>query len=399
MFDTSGAGDEGWGTTPPPPAADRLWRHPSELGPATAPPLVSAPQRTEHRPHRFSLGTVVVASSLGALAMFGTLAATGLVGGVATDPEGGRPSGIIGAATDVATASTTTPPPGVVSVRVSSAESTTFGAGIVFNSAGDIVTTLPTTDLDGSPTGTVSVEIGDSAWGEATVVGADAQTGLTVLHPIATGNRTTTLVPSATVGAPSLGQAVDLVRPGLGAIGARFRSGTATRITSTNATLGSPGTAMIGLLTLTSARPATATEVGVDRATGDVTALVVPADDNPEDEMSYAVPADLAITIGRQIEATGAARHGALDADLVESPTDGLVITAARSTSLVVGDELLSVDGRTVHTNDDVLGVLLGTPPGDAVTVVVRRDNRQRSVNVDVAARIGDPLATTTTLP
>ena len=130
-----------------------------------------------------------------------------------------------------------------------------------------------------------------------------------------------------------------------------------------------------------------------------MTALVVPVDDNPEDEMAYAVPADLAMAVGRQIEATGSARHGTLAADLLQSPTDGLVVTATRSAELAVGDELLSVDGRMVHTNDDVLGALLGVSPGTEVNVVVRRDNRQRSVDADVVARIGDPVATTTTLP
>ncbi len=399
MFDTSGAGEDGWGMTPPPPAADRLWRHPSELAPA--PTIAPTPHRAEHRPHRFSLGTVVVASSLGALAMFGTLAATGLVGGTATTPQAERPSGITGAVTDATASYTTTSPPGVVSVRLSSASTTTFGAGIVFNSSGDVVTTLRATDPSGTPTGTVSVEVGDSAWGEATIVGSDPVTGLTVLHPTATATapHDAALVRSATVATPSLGQSVDLVRPGLGAIGARFRSGTATRITSTNATIGTSGTSFVGLLTLTSPRPATSAEVGVDSTTGDVTALVVPVDDNPEDEMAYAVPADLAIAIGRQIEATGSARHGTLAADLLQSPTDGLVVTATRSSELAVGDELLSVDGRMVHTNDDVLGALLGVSPGTEVNVVVRRDNRQRSVDADVVARIGDPIATTTTLP
>ena len=331
--------------------------------------------------------------------MFGTLAATGLVGGTATTPQAERPSGITGAATDATASYTTTSPPGVVSVRLSSASTTTFGAGIVFNSSGDVVTTLRATDPSGTPTGTVSVEVGDSAWGEATIVGSDPVTGLTVLHPTATAPHDAALVRSATVATPSLGQSVDLVRPGLEAIGARFRSGTATRITSTNATIGTSGTSFVGLLTLTSPRPATSAEVGVDSTTGDVTALVVPVDDNPEDEMAYAVPADLAIAIGRQIEATGSARHGTLAADLLQSPTDGLVVTATRSSELAVGDELLSVDGRMVHTNDDVLGALLGVLPGTEVNVVVRRDNRQRSVDADVVARIGDPIATTTTLP
>ena len=75
------------------------------------------------------------------------------------------------------------------------------------------------------------------------------------------------------------------------------------------------------------------------------------------------------------------------------------MVTATRSAELAVGDELLSVDGRMVHTNDDVLGALLGVSPGTEVNVVVRRDNRQRSVDADVVARIGDPVVTTTTLP
>lgn len=405
MFETSGSGDEGWGTTPPPPAADRLWRHPSELGPRPAAPAptagtaVAAPTaRDEHRPHRFSLGTVVVAGSLGALAMFGSLTAAGLVGGVAPAPRSDDAGSALAdtAVAESVVPSTSTAPPGVVSVRLTDESGTSVGAGLVFNTAGDIVTTLPTS----TTRVTVAVEVGDATWADATVLGSDPVTGLTVVRPpaaaVASARRSG--VARSSITAPELGQTIDLVRPGPEAVATRLRTGTATRITSISSTLRTATVAYSGLLTLTSERPGGPIEVGVDRATGAVNALVLPVDDDPDDEMTYAVPARLAMEVGRDIEATGRARHGAFDATLVETTTTGPVVTAAATTSgLLAGDELLAIGGRPVHTADDVLGELLGVDAGTTVSVTIRRDRHQSTVGVAVVARDRGLVSTTTT--
>ena len=413
MFETGGSNDDGWGDNPPPPAADRLWRHPSEVAaarPVASPLSVATSDRSTSRTqrgHRFSLGTVVVAGSLGALAMFGTLAAMGLISGTAPSASTDEATATLTSGTVAAHPGlTTTVPDGVVSVRLTSAVATTFGAGLVINAAGDVVTTLRATGPDGTPAGSISIEAGGTTWTSATVVGTDPATGLTVLEPAPTRSSArsasnSSTASSAAVASPSLGQNVAMVRPGPAAVGARYSGATTTRITSINACVTDAQASFVGLLTLTSSRPTGETEIAVDPASGAVTALVLPVDDNLEDEMAYAVPADLALGVGRQIAVHGRAEHGRLDAVLA-AVTDDVVVVAGTistgSTSLRVGDELLSIDGRPVHNVNDVTGALLGSTSGDTVSVVVRRDNRRQPLEAVVVPMDG-PAASTTTLP
>jgi S1-C subfamily serine protease len=346
--------------------------------------------------------------------MFGTLAAFGLV-------SGGTPVTTVVAGDDTATGSgevSASPtsyshrlPDGVIAVRLTGAANTTFATGIVIGSKGEVVTTLDATDDDGSPLGALAIESGSSNWTTASIVGTDPVTGLTVLEP-STGrsaknavasDASATLADTAPVAAASLGQSVDMAQAASLAVGARYTGGSPTRVTSTNACITSGSTTMVGLLTLTSPRPTGATEVAVDPTSGAVTGLVLPNDDNPSDEMSYAVPADLAVRVGRQIVVQGHADHGALPATLATTD-DGAVVVLATSksgTDLVAGDELLSVAGRPVHTVNDVAGALLGTAPGDSAAVTVRRSNRQRSFDATVVAASSASAsnASTTSLP
>lgn len=330
--------------------------------------------------------------------MFAALAATGLIGGAATSPGGlDEAAGPTGGST----ITTLVAPQGVVAVRTLGAKGTTFGTGLVFNTGGDIVTTLPASD--GLTTGMMSVDLGDSRWSDATVIGTDQSTGLTVLRPPTPGMNSVRrpITTAAVTAAPALGGRLDLVRPGSGVVGARSHTDPAVRVASTNTAVAMTHGTRVGLLTLTSARPAAVSEVGLDRATGSVAALIIPFDDNVEDEMSYAVSAEVAVSIARQIEATSTAHHGELGALLTATENAGLMVaavipTAVTPTGLAVGDELLSVEGRPVHTVNDVRGVLVGVPPGNIVDVTVRRDSRQRVLQVTLGSSDGTSASTTT---
>ncbi|MFN8050463.1 MAG: S1C family serine protease [Acidimicrobiales bacterium] len=401
MFETTGPNDDS-GRRPPPPADDRLWRHPSELGAHAAASPSAPPVHATHtiRGHRYSLGTVVVASSLGALAMFGALAATGLLSGRDSTILAGTPSESVGADLTSTTTYVATSPDGVVALRLRTAGSTSYGVGMVVDRHGDIVTTLPVSGAGDLEATSVTVETTDESWTTVTRVGTDAITGLSVLR-LDTGGDTT----PARTGRPTLGQTVRMVRPGDSATAAAYGGDATTRVTSTNSSLTTGGPTQLGLAVLTSARPAGVTEVAVDTTDRSVVGLVVPADDNAEDEMSYAVPADLAARVGRQIALDGYAQHGTIDAQFEQSSPTTLdvaaVLPGSRSAlaGLARGDEVLSVAGRAVHTSDDLAGTLLGLTDDDTVPVVVRRDRRMVTLRVPVTAAPHSTAFSTTTFP
>jgi len=335
--------------------------------------------------------------------MFGTLATTGLLTGVTQtrfvettgDDTVAAPSQLTAAAPTLQ---------GVVSLRLRTTTSTNYGAGIVIDDEGAIVTTMAV--HDGAQ---VTVAPDGESWSNVELVGSDALTGLSVLRRAQTP-RTGPTGPARVAG-PQLGQTVQMARPGSGAVATGFSDFSETRVSSTNASIRTSSTLRVGLTTLTSSRRTGPAEVAVDTTTGDVVALVTALDDNTEDEMSYAIPADLANRVGRQIVLAGEAIHGSLGIELGESPDptngDGVLTveavvpgTGAEATGIQVGDEVSSVAGRQVHTRTDVAGALLGHTSDELVAVVLRRDNRMQTVKVQLSAPSGElVLASSTTLP
>lgn len=337
------------------------------------------PDGARGEPRRYSLGTVLVAGSLGALAMFGALAATGIVTDVtvASTPTTVR---AVAASSLVATAAN-----GVVAVRVGDEDGTRTAAGIVVGRKGDVVTTL---DLgsDADRSRRITVQTAADRWTTATALGSDPVTGLTVVR--LDGDPTTT---PATVASPELGTWVHMVRPENTAVATSAAGADLTRVTSTSATITATdgsGHRRVGLTTLTSPRRTSALEVALDPSEAAVVGLVVPLDDNPEDEMSYAVPADLAVRVGRQIALDGDAEHGRLDCTLASGGSGNVVVTGAANPdagALQPGDEVVSINGRPTHSTIDVEAALLGMGANEEVTVVVRRDHRQTALRVPVA--------------
>ena len=51
-----------------------------------------------------------------------------------------------------------------------------------------------------------------------------------------------------------------------------------------------------------------------------------------------------------------------------------------------VADEILAVDGTRVESRDEFLTLIESKRPGDRVTLTIRRGNREREVDVELAA-------------
>lgn len=393
VFEASGTDDDGRERPPLPAAADRLWRHPSELAAAN---VAARSTTASSGGHRFSLGTVVVAGSLGAVAMLGALMALGVAGG--NVPGSTTAKELAGTATPVVSSSPAAPP-GVVSVKVSAGVSA-VGIGLVVDSTGAVVTMLRI------PKGAATTSVFDgSSWSAATILATDATTGLTVIQ--APQSRQ---VSAPATAAPVIGQTLTVVgvADGLVDSGTALGSGSGSALQSTARVINTSSCAGVtgysGSVTVTGQRLSGAAEVALDHASGRVSALLVSPDDDETDEMGCAFPADLAIELGRQIVSHGRALHGTLAASL--SPTaDGAVgVVAVNATTpasawsnedeLQAGDEIVSVDGRPVHDVGDVDAALLGAGASGRTTAVVRRDHRLRTVGAEVVA-IGAPPAST----
>lgn len=384
----------------PPPADDRLWRHPSEVARAAghsagAPSDPSADPRLSGR--RFSLSTVVVAGSLGALAMLATLAAFGMVASVASPSDddgaiapvtGYRP--VEAASTAVAAADD-----GVVAVRLGGGSAGVIGAGLVLESRHAVVTTLT---ID--PGASIAVETSPGTWASATLVDTDAATGTSLLRVRGAAGSA-----ARTGAAPKVGATVTMTAVGPAT---STHDDHVTEVIRTNGPLHHDGSTRVGLTTLTSPRPCGPAEVGVD-ATGAVVALVADGDDEADDRIAYAVPAEVAVRVGHQLDRSGTVDHGHIDATIT---ADGAALAVmevdpasrAAAAGLRGGDEVTTIETTPVDSTSELDGALVGRSADEWVQVVVRRDHRMLTLTVQLASSpevtlVSTTLASTTTFP
>jgi S1-C subfamily serine protease len=100
---------------------------------------------------------------------------------------------------------------------------------------------------------------------------------------------------------------------------------------------------------------------------------------------------------GRQVRrpylgvSTGASPTGASGAIVREvtggGPADRAGLKPSSAPDGAGGDVIVSVDGKTVRTPDDVAGAISGREPGDEVDVVVTRDGDRRTVAIELGER------------
>jgi serine protease Do len=130
--------------------------------------------------------------------------------------------------------------------------------------------------------------------------------------------------------------------------------------------------------------------------------------------VSFAIPIDVAMNVGRQLQASGHVTRGRLgvgiqdvDQALAESfgldvPRGALVSSVdaagpAQSAGLREGDVILAFDGRPVESAGQLPALVAATPPGSTVDVTIWRDRGHRELRVKIGAMAeGEAVAANT---
>jgi serine protease Do len=359
----------------PLPPDDRLWRHPSELG-----PVAGLTETTETDVHSRSgashWGIAVVAGLVGAALSLGVVA---MLGGFHTKVVekpvvekvpvravaelAPSPSGVVGATRSVA--------PAITRVDVKTSKGTSSASGVLFRSDGYLVTDahLVTSALS------VQVTVSDGRSFPGTVLGSDKWTGVAVVKidgesfPVATLGSATNLQvgesaiavraperamggPSVTVGVVSaLGQQVDSVE-GID-LHDMIETDAASASSSPGGALTNADGVLIGLIT--SVTPPTNGAM-----------------------LGFATPIDVVRSAAEDIIATGSAHHtwlGVEGADgdggaRITKVVDG---SPAEQAGLANDDVIAAVDGTKITSMSALAVELRGHHMGDTITLIVNR--------------------------
>ncbi|NLA36861.1 MAG: PDZ domain-containing protein [Actinobacteria bacterium] len=361
--------DDEWAASHLPPADARTWRHPSEFGRPARPSMAVPTAPTvpkSRRARRFSAASLLLAAAGGALAMLVGLALTDMLGNPARTADDA--AGLIGTTT-LGSNPALTPADGIVTIRIDHDGTRTHRVGLVVDRHGDIVTALPligsstlsdsSASSDDTLAATMSVRTVDGEWVPADYLGRDDHTGLGVVRIV--GGADTQ--PAAAV-TPSLGDRVHLARASSTSDPIVISGERAERIVGINTTVRRAEGTAVGLATFTTGVPGEEIDLVVSTADGRVMGLVSSADEHRGDDLAHAVPATIALRVGRQIVLDGAANHGRLDAELAMGP-GGVVVVAVGADSnaaragLRAGDVIESLAGVPVDSIDDLAGALL----------------------------------------
>ena len=400
----------------PLPPDDRLWRHPSELTSAGLPSALQPParagrRRLRGRGRRGRPGTVpppraggastpvepsdrwvpiVLAGAVGALLTAGLLAVTGsLGGGLGPSP----PVGSVTSSTVALAVRAEAPAPRVADLaeRVRPSLSAVAGTGAdgrpsrgtaLAIRGGHVLTAARL--VAGS--GPIEVLI-HGVSRRATLVGADPDTDLAVLAVDGGG-----LTPA------SWGAAADL-RAGDAAVAVSSPPAaepgptvTAGVVSGVNRTMTWAGTEIRGLLQVD--RPVPAEGAGgalIDQA-GALVGITLPA--GASTPFGYAVPAEVAKDVVRQLLARGRVAHAWLGVEGADRALNGGAVvqrvkagSPASVAGLLEGDIVTEINGRATPSMGMLLLALRLHEPGDTVRLVVSRAGRPIEVLVTLADR------------
>jgi S1-C subfamily serine protease len=397
-FDADDDEDAPVGGAPLPPD-DRLWRHPSELGPAAA----AAP------PSGVTAGTsgtktwavAVVAGLIGSALTLGFVAASGVMSGdviekpvvekVAVRPAAdlntisSSGQSIMTIAKDIS--------PAIARIEIDNGKG---GSGIVVRNDGYVVTNAHV--VDKAPN--VEVVLADGTSLAARVVGSDPVTDVAVVKvdrenlPVAVLGSAIDLEsgqPAIAIGSP-LGQlgGPSVTVGVISAVGRNVKSVEGTELydmIQTDAPIanGSSGGALCD---------------GSGSVVGMTTAAA--GDDPSATGLSFAIPIDILRGVVDDIIATGTARHAWLglegaDLDnLVAQQTGvngGAKVTKvidgspAAQAGLQANDVIMSIDGTKITSMSAFVVALRAHHPGDSVTIEIMRDSAPKTMVVTLAEK------------
>lgn len=404
--------DDAFGFQPPLPPDDRLWRHPSELGPAGA----AAPIHVVTRPQTNARLWLVALSSVlvGVVGTVGVLAATGVF-----DTRTNR-----SAVEQVQLAMPKNPGdsdlaiadkvmPAVARVEATGPAGPTAGSAVVFRTDGHLLTSADA--VDGADS--ITVLFNDGRQVPAQLVGTDPSSDVAVVKVGIDDLPTAVLghADSLQLGEPTIAIATSTAKPEAPSIAVGLVSALGRRVDSnagalhdmiqtnvrldadaTGATLLDKSGAVVGLVTTRGARAADTKQTKANTVT--TTAATSAA-------TVYATPIDYAKSVADDLIATGHAVHvwmGVEGADLSDGDTTRLGRAGARLTAVAAdgpaaaaglrdGDIVVAVDAQPIGSMSAMVVALRRHRPGDSVAISYVRGDEQQVTLVSLAEKPAHP--------
>lgn len=393
------AEDDGPDLGPPLPPDDRLWRHPSELGPhgtghGPAPVAPLPRRRSPTWPVILVAGLAGAALSTGVIAVTGALSPRvverAVVEKVAVTPVVSSPM-VRGERGVVAVAERLSP--AIVRLDVDGPSGPATGSGVLYRDDGLLLTSAHV--IDGATT--VEVVLTDGRRFDGRIVGTDALTDVGLVDidgdhlPIAVLGTAEGLE----VGAPTIAIGSPLGLEGGPSITTGVISGVQRRVESPS---GEPLHGMIQ--TDAPIAPGSSGGALVD-ASGAVIGITTAVADEPGGRFGFATPIDLARRVADQLLASGQMVHGwlgvvgtdlsARQAEAMGVPGGALVRSVeagspAATAGLTAGDVITEVDGRSVSSISRLVVALRELGPGEPVVISYWRDGPHEAT-VTLAAR------------
>jgi S1-C subfamily serine protease len=361
---------------PPPHPDDRLWRHPSELGPRAE--GAGGHDRQPGRPW----GVVAVAGTAGAVLAGAGVLAFGLGERTVDRPVVER------VALDTVSSSPQAPDQATNGIRQHVAPAVVSleggGSGIVVRDDGIVLTSASVVD-DG---GTLSVRLPDGSSTDAEVVGSDPSTGIAVLDLDGHGYQTGLLASEA-----GLVQGQMSFTVSVGSAGAATT--VAALVGATRRYQTPSGTTLDAVVETTGDAPAHALGAPLVNASGVVVGVVTGVDDG---SASYVVPVEVARKVAEDLVAVGKVEPCWLgiegsDAGDPEVAGGGVLIASVAPDSpaerggLRVGDVLVEIDGRMIGHVPDLMITLRSLSPGDDIAATVVRDDNPTTLTVTLGGQ------------
>lgn len=392
----------------PPDPDDRIWRHPSEVGPSPANQSPSGPTRLRPRPQGPTYRTlwfVAVASAVGASVLTVTVVlAVGALDGASTT-GGATAASVIEPTRTVAGPGADLEPvaavaerlrPSIVQLQVRREIDGTTGSGVLFRADGHVLTNAHV--LEGAVT--VKALLADGRAVPATVVGVDPDSDIGVVKleggPFVAAELDTS-------GTLEVGQQAVAIGSPLGLAGGP--SVTAGVVSALHRTVRTEaGHAFYGMIqTDAPISPGSSGGALADldgRVIGITTAVSVAGAGS--ESPGFATPARLAGAIAGQLIGTGTVRSvwlGIEGNDLDGTTAHALGLgggavvnlvkdgSPAAQAGLTARDVIVAVEGEAVTSMGMLVVALRMLEPGDTATVEIRRDGERHTMDVVLVER------------
>jgi putative serine protease PepD len=260
------------------------------------------------------------------------------------------------------------------------------GSGWVYDSDGHIVTNEHV--VDGATS--IKVQFWNGKTYSADVVGTDPSTDLavikvdapsSVLHPLTVGNSSKVQVGDGVVAIGSPFGLEETVTSGI--ISALHRAIEAPNNFTINDSLQTDAAINHG----NSGGPllnAQAQVIGVNAQ--------IKSDSNGNEGVGFSIPSNTVHSIATQLISSGKVEHAYLGIAVDSTAASARVAevkpsTPAAKAGLKAGDVIVSVDGTSIGTGDDLTRAIDSHKPGDTVTLTYRRGGSEHSVDVTLGTR------------